>query len=117
MKTVERGANFFTLCRPPGPSLATVAQARVPRTGLALTADRTTRAVRGRRSRQGRTCRSGKTLRHLLTTLEAAPTYSNAATVPRITNVATRAAPSNTDASPSPVICQTITAVPNSAPM
>ena len=43
--------------------------------------------------------------------------YSNAATVARITNVATSAAPSNTDASPSPVICQTINAVPNSAPM
>ena len=45
------------------------------------------------------------------------PIYSNAATVARITNVAISAAPSNSVASPSPVICQTITAVPNSAPM
>ena len=50
---------------------------------------------------------------------EARPTlaYSKAATVARITNVATSAVPSNTVASPSPVICQTITAVPISAPM
>src|SRR5207253_2388163 len=47
----------------------------------------------------------------------AAPSYSNAATVARITNVAISAAPSNAEASPSPVICQTRTAVPNSAPM
>ena len=44
VKTVERGANFFTFCRP-GPWVATAAQARVPRTGLALTADRTITAV------------------------------------------------------------------------
>ena len=43
--------------------------------------------------------------------------YSKAATVARITNVATSAVPSNTVASPSPVICHTITAVPISAPM
>ena len=43
--------------------------------------------------------------------------YSNAATVARITNVAISAVPSNTVASPSPVICHTITAVPMSDPM
>ena len=43
--------------------------------------------------------------------------YSNAATVARITNEATSATPSNTVASPSPVICQTMIAVPSSAPM
>jgi len=57
----------------PGRSLGTVAEGRAPRTGLALTADRTIGAVRKRRSRQGHTCRSGKTLRHPRPALEAAP--------------------------------------------
>ena len=42
--------------------------------------------------------------------------YWYAATTARITNPAHRATPSNCVASPSPVICQTITAVANSAP-
>jgi hypothetical protein len=46
------------------------------------------------------------------------PRYcSNPATVARMTNAATKAVPSNTVASPSPVICQMMRAVPNSAPM
>ena len=43
--------------------------------------------------------------------------YSNQATVARITNAAISADPSNGVASPSPVICQTMIAVPSSAPM
>ena len=43
--------------------------------------------------------------------------FSNAATVARITNVAISEAPSNIVASPSPVICHTISAVRNRAPM
>ena len=42
---------------------------------------------------------------------------SNAATVASITNAAISAVPSKIVASPSPVICHTITEVPNSAPM
>ena len=82
---------------------ATIAEHRSRTAGRAsIRAERTSPVTAARRS---------------LTGCELEGYVSNAATVARITKAAISAAPSNGVASPSPVICQTMTDVPRSAPV
>ena len=65
----------------------------------------------------GETTNLATATRRSLTGCQLPGYVSNAATVARITNAAINAVPSNGVASPSPVICHTMTAVPSSAPV